>query len=90
MPNELQCEIHGTRHETYLCTHLVGETAGVGFNRIQPTEDNPFPDAFCDDCEIILTAHGGWTEESEKLMSISLACSDCYQQALIRNSSPEA
>jgi hypothetical protein len=90
MPNEIQCEIHGTRHETFVCIHLVGETAGLGFNRGQPTEDNPFPDACCDDCEIILAAHGGWTEESEKLMSVSLLCSVCYEQALNRNSNPAA
>ena len=88
MAKEIQCEIHENRHEAFVCSHLVGESAGLGFNRDEPAEDNPFPDACCDDCEIIRLAHGGWTAETEELMGICLICSGCYELALIRHSRP--
>jgi hypothetical protein len=85
MTDKIQCAVHGESQEAYVCAHLVGETVGLGFNRDDPTEDNPFPDAWCDNCELIRGAHGGWNEESEKLLKISLLCSQCYERARIRN-----
>jgi hypothetical protein len=85
MPSNIQCPTHGECQETFVCTHLFGETAGLGFNRNEPTADNPFPDAWCDDCELIRSAHHGWNEQSEKLAKISLLCSGCYERARIRN-----
>jgi hypothetical protein len=87
--DKIQCETHGESSEAYVCNHLLGETAGRGFNRSDPSDDNPFPDAWCDDCEIIRAAHGGWNEESEKLSQFSLLCSGCYQRARIRNTRTE-
>ena len=85
MPDKIECVIHGECQKTFVCNHLLGETAGLGFNRDDPSDDNPFPDAWCDDCEIIRAAHNGWNEESEKLLKISLLCSGCYERARIRN-----
>jgi len=85
MAGNVECGIHGVRRETFVCTHLLGDSVGLGFNRNDPGEENPFPDAWCDDCEIIRAAHGGWTEESEKLVKISVLCSGCYERARIRN-----
>jgi hypothetical protein len=82
---QIQCATHGECQEAFVCTHLLGETAGLGFNRNEPTADNPFPDAWCDDCELIRAAHNGWNEQSEKLAKISLLCSGCYERAGIRN-----
>jgi len=84
----VQCETHGESEKAYVCTHLVGDMAGLGFNHRKPTKKNPFPDAWCDDCEIIRAAHGGWNEESEKLTKIVLLCSGCYERARIRNTKP--
>jgi len=68
-----------------VCSHLVGGTAGLGFHRDEPSEENLFPDAWCDDCEIIFAAHGGWNDESSKVAEIKLLCSGCYERARIRN-----
>jgi hypothetical protein len=83
--DKIQCETHGESQKTYVCTHLLGEAAGVGFNRNEPTADNPFPDAWCDNCELIRAAHEGWNDESQKLSKISLLCSGCYERTRIRN-----
>lgn len=88
MSNKIQCETHGECLETFVCEHLPGESAGLGFNREEPNELAPFPDAWCDDCELIRAAHGGWNEQSEKLTKIVLLCSGCYERARIRNTRP--
>jgi hypothetical protein len=88
MNKTIQCKTHGESEKAYVCTHLVGETAGLGFNRNEPKSENPFPDAWCDDCEIFRAAHVGWNEGSEKLTKIELICSGCYERARIRNTHP--
>lgn len=85
MADTVQCPTHGERPRTYVCSHLGGDSAGLGFNRADPESRNPFPDAWCDDCELIRSAHGGWTAESEKLIRLLLLCSGCYERARIRN-----
>jgi hypothetical protein len=86
--DKISCATHGESEKTYVCRHLLGDAAGLGFNRNAPTADNPFPDAWCDDCEVIRAAHNGWNEQSEKLTKISLLCSGCYERACIRNTRP--
>lgn len=85
MSDKIQCAIHGEAEQTFVCSHLVGEAVGLGFNRNEPTDEDPFPDAWCDDCELIRTAHNGWTDEAQKLAKIALLCSGCYQRCRIRN-----
>jgi len=51
----LQCDLHGEGEATFVCSHLDGEAVGLGFNRADPSEDNPFPDAWCDDSMSIRT-----------------------------------
>ena len=88
MADKIQCATHGECQQSFVCTHLLGETVGLGFNRNEPVDDNPFPDAWCDNCELIRAAHNGWNEQSEKLVKISLLCSGCYERARIRNTRP--
>jgi hypothetical protein len=85
MSDTIQCDSHGERPRAFVCSHLVGQPSGLGFNRDEPSPDNPFPDAWCDDCEIIRVAHNGWNDESQKLAKISLLCSACYERVRIRN-----
>lgn len=85
MGNKVQCTTHGECEETFVCSHLAEGAAASGFNRDNPSEENPFPDAWCDDCDVIFEAHNGWNDETEKLVSIRLLCSGCYERARIRN-----
>jgi len=85
LSEKVHCATHGERQETYVCSHLVGNSSSLGFNRDEPDKDTPFPDAWCDDCELIRAAYNGWNQESEKLVKIQLLCSGCYQKARIRN-----
>lgn len=85
MPDTVKCPTHGEHGRAFICAHLAGEVSGLGFNRDDPRQDDPRPDAWCDDCELIRHAHGGWTRESEKLTKAVLVCSKCYDRARIRN-----
>jgi hypothetical protein len=84
----VHCDTHGETEQTFVCIHLTGESAGLGFNTENLTEEDPFPDAWCDNCEIIRAAHDGWTNESQKLTRIVLLCSGCYERVRIRNTRP--
>ena len=88
MPDTVHCETHGETPQTFVCTHLIGESSGLGFNRKDPSEQEPFPDAWCDNCEIIRAEHGGWDDVPEDLCKIVLLCSECYERARIRNTRP--
>lgn len=81
----VQCSTHGESQPAYTCSHLLGGVHGLGFHSDPPSPETPFPDAWCDDCELIRMAHGGWNEKSEELASISLVCARCYERARIRN-----
>lgn len=85
MADTVHCDSHGECDVTFTCSHLAEGFAGIGFNRDEPTEEEPFPDAVCDECDLILEAHSGWTDESEKLIEIRLLCSRCYELCRIRN-----
>jgi hypothetical protein len=85
MAKKMQCATHGERQQTFVCAHLLGEAAGLGFNRNEPSIDKPYPDAWCDNCELIRATHNGWNEQTNSLTKISLLCSGCYERARIRN-----
>ncbi|HKS08155.1 MAG TPA: DUF2199 domain-containing protein [Pyrinomonadaceae bacterium] len=85
MSELVQCDEHGEGEQAFVCSHLAEQEAGLGFNRNEPSEEDPYPDAWCDECELIREAHDGWNEESETLVTIRLLCSGCYETARIRN-----
>lgn len=57
----------------------------MGFNRAEPSDDEPFPNAWCDNCDLIYQAHDGWDDVAEGLVEICMLCSGCYELSRIRN-----
>jgi hypothetical protein len=88
VPDTVHCNTHGETQQTFVCNHLATDSAAQGFNTDELTVENPYPDAWCDDCEIIRAAHGEWNDESEKLIKIALLCARCYERSRIRNTRP--
>lgn len=88
MPDTVHCDTHGETQQTFVCSHLAKESHGLGFHHEDLTDESPYPDAWCDDCEVIRAAHGGWTDESQELITIKLICSGCYERTRIRNTRP--
>lgn len=88
MPDTVHCSTHGETPKAYVCVHLTGESTGLGFNREDSSEENPFPDAWCDACEVLQASHGGWDSVPDDEQKIVLVCSECYERSRIRNTKP--
>jgi hypothetical protein len=88
MPDTVHCDTHGETQQTFACSHLAAFSHGLGFNCDERTGEERFPDAWCDDCEVIRAAHDGWTDEAQELVQIKLLCSGCYERTRIRNTKP--
>ena len=85
MDNTIHCDTHGESQESFVCSHLTEDTAGLGFHCAEPSDEDPFPNAWCDNCDLIYEAHGGWTDEAWELVEVRLLCSRCYELSRIRN-----
>jgi hypothetical protein len=82
--NYIDCAQHGRQRSCALCSHLI-HAAGLGFNTDDPTNENPFPDAFCDFCQAVLEEENGWTERAKELVPCSIVCGQCYLDIRLRN-----
>jgi hypothetical protein len=79
------CGAHGETPATFTCRHIATGLA-CGFHASEGEPDDPWPDAWCDLCEEAYQAAGEtWNDESERVASIQLLCSRCYEAARDRN-----
>ena len=85
MADTIHCHTHGDCDQTFVCSHLTESTAGLGFNCAESSDDDRFPNAWCDNCDLICQAHNGWNDESEGLIEVRMLCSRCYELSRIRN-----
>lgn len=88
MPDTIYCDTHGETEKAYVCNHLKGDSSGLGFHCEDPSEENPYPDAWCDACESIRATHGGWDPVPKGLCKIVVLCSGCYGRCRILNTQP--
>jgi len=80
----IRCDQHGATHEAFVCKHLVYGKY-LGFFCDLDDRTNPYPDAWCNGCELIRLEHDGWTDATEDLMEIALVCGGCYEEIKERN-----
>lgn len=80
MNNKITCEHHGEAYETYICEHLVG-ASNVDWHSAEPVEDDPWPSAWCEQCNEAFLAEGEWNERSENAanLNVKLVCHHCYE-----------
>ena len=50
----VHCGRHGDNREAFMCKHLL-EGAGLGFFFDKDDVSNPYPDAWCSECEQVLS-----------------------------------
>jgi hypothetical protein len=81
---KINCAQHGPGHATYVCTHLRGGVA-CGHHASQRSDDDPWPDAWCDACEDVLEREGEWNDRSEQHADIQLLCHRCYEHVRTLN-----
>lgn len=73
----IECPVHGTADGAYICSHLMDDPGQPWFCDY-PSENNPWPDAWCGTCERIFQTEGEWNENNEDAADIRLVCSHCY------------
>jgi hypothetical protein len=72
------CSTHGDAHPTYLCEHLVANPV-QRWHCGYPSQENPWPDAWCPVCDMEYLKEGEWNENNEGNLKIKLACHHCYE-----------
>jgi len=75
----VECPVHGTSHGAYICNHLMNEPKQRWFCDY-PSQDNPWPDAWCGACERVFQTEGEWNENNEDDVDIRLVCGRCYEE----------
>ncbi|HYX53323.1 MAG TPA: hypothetical protein VE783_07710 [Candidatus Limnocylindrales bacterium] len=80
----IRCDQHGVSHEAFVCKHLVYGKY-LGFFCDLDDHGNPFPDAWCNGCELIRLEYQGWSDATEDLMEIAMVCGGCYEEIKERN-----
>jgi hypothetical protein len=78
MSQEIICEAHGKGADTFVCEHLVSNPRQEWFSA-EPSEENPWPDAWCLRCHESFEREGEWNEKNEDTLKATLLCSSCYE-----------
>jgi len=74
----VECEIHGRGQQSYICEHLLAFPRQEWFSD-EPSERNPWPDAWCAECDKIFQTRGEWNDENSARLKIKLVCHRCYE-----------
>lgn len=80
-PDEVECDRHGVGYAAFACQHLVGGSR-LGFFH---SDNGPYPDAWCGDCDDLMMMKGHWTAKAEKFAGIKIVCHRCYVNIRRRN-----
>ena len=77
--------MHGRRAPAYVCRHMVeglraGDIRSIGFyeGEAEAEEDAEEECGWCQACEDVRAAEGGWNNRSEGNAQIALICSGCF------------
>ena len=81
LDKSITCSKHGNTSATYVCEHLVDNPAQRWFCDY-PSEDNLWPDAWCQTCEDQFQTEGEWNEKNKSNTNIKILCSSCYETGL--------
>jgi len=82
----VECGTHGRSAPAYVCSHLLDglrarDIRSIGFYEAEsdPAEDDADESCgWCQACEDVRVAEGGWNDRSEGHARIKLICSGCF------------
>jgi hypothetical protein len=77
---QINCSEHGEANTAYVCEHLIANPVQQ-WHSDYPSEDSPWPDAWCSACNAEYLKEGGWSERNEDKVSIKTICHYCYENA---------
>ena len=74
---ETLCSLHKKEATAIICGHLCyTDDAHIGFN--VPADRKNDLEAWCDECEKVLNAAGGWTDSVVKFANLRSCCVGCF------------
>ena len=76
---KIECPVHGAVYETFVCSHLIDDPQQQWFGDY-PTQDKPWPDAWCGVCDREFQKEGEWNEKNEQNIEVKLLCHCCYEE----------
>lgn len=79
--DSVQCSEHGEATAAYVCEHLAMNPE-QRWHCNYPSEDNPWPDAWCGQCDGEFQKEGEWNENNEEAIQIKLICHHCYESGM--------
>lgn len=82
--NHISCAEHGDAHATFVCKHIIKNPSQQWFSDF-PSENKPWPDAWCAKCDDEYLKEGEWNEKSEPCLEIKIFCSHCYEIAIAKS-----
>ncbi len=82
--NQIACSEHGEAIATYVCGHLVSKPAQRWFCDA-PSKEEPWPDAWCPQCQLKFQEVGEWNEINESCLDLKLICNHCYENAIAQS-----
>jgi hypothetical protein len=82
--DHIGCAEHGEAYATWVCSHLAADPVQEWFSDY-PSEDTPWPDSWCSQCNLEFRKEGEWNEKNEDSLAIKLACNHCYEDARSRS-----
>jgi hypothetical protein len=74
----IKCAAHGLGQETFVCVHLAAQPNQEWFSDL-PTSSNPWPDAWCTECEEVFQEQGEWNDKNASRLRVKLLCHHCYE-----------
>ncbi len=77
--DKIECERDGQGYESFMCRHLF-ENPTQGWYSREPTSENPWPDAWCAECDVVFMRDGQWTDDNSSCTEIKLLCNFCYER----------
>src|SRR5512146_1547371 len=72
------CELHDEPCIAKVCHHLV-ENPWQRWYCEYPSEANPWPDAWCAECEQEQRQAGGWNDTNREVAGFVEICPHCYE-----------
>ena len=78
--DRIKCPTHGEANCTYVCSHLASDPRQRWYCNY-PSNDDPYPDAWCSACEQAFQQQGEWNEANKQTSNVRVFCHYCYDQS---------
>ncbi len=76
--DKITCGYHGDAFATIVCRHLV-DGSGSGFLCDEPSAEDLWPDALCQECDDYFRNLPESHDESNAVMRLAVVCHHCYE-----------